>query len=340
MKNKVYKNVIFSSSPGDIPYAISLYKKCTNSSIIIVLGITNYKVYKRFFKHIKIKYVQAFSLRNPFNIIRQLYLNKNFFYKYLRFLKKTKIFFHSTLFDINCAYFLQRLSSENILIKYNVNITPYTRIPTPTFKYPQVLLTKSFFGLDTKFFKQGSSIGYYTTFPRLQHHKRIHLKKPINSVQKSFCKKVSSKKQSQKKILFLESNEICDKRFQNYNNFLCTLLKSLKTEGYNMTIKPHPRHGCSKILYKLDCKITEQDQTVEFLDVNQFIAILGYDSLGLAKIQSVALVISLIFLLPFKLQTNQNYAYRYLNSQPLQRIKFPKNRMELYALLKNEKNFS
>lgn len=278
------KLVIFSQSPTDVQYVVSLYENYHRQCriIIVVVGIkTNYHFLKSLglenvnlhFINTNIHWCNLFNLwtikRNLYQLYGQLIRNGNM----------TACFF-SNYFDYYTFYLVVKLSDQHqvyMIDIYNVDEKLVSNIGL--IKKIKSWLLRFFFKID--FYYIYTPGGLIATLP-LEYYSILRLScKPDHNAILKYSYKCYIETES---ILLLESGPILGVDTASYNNILKSIVEILIKNGFKIYVKPHPRVGYSTILNQYDIVVLPRHIPFEFIDAREFSFVIGGYTTALAKL--------------------------------------------------------
>jgi len=307
--------IIFSQAPRDLRYIIELVNSLAtkiNLTIYVINLKTNYDYLNSINLNARIIYLKTSINRNIFDFIRNYFILLNIHYKYFKNINCYEVYYFSGVYDYVVPYIIERLKRKNTI--YFIDI--YKHI----FNRKKICLKdriKELFIsllLNVKF--QYVYIGTNKIYRCLISD--VSVKEIILNKSKYIC---NFDNISINTILLFETDVKTTPYYKNYEEDLKKIIEVLEKK-FKIYIKPHPRLGYTKLLENYNVKILPQNIPGEFININNFLYILGMHSTILADIAiNNSKVYSLLNLFSME---KQNYLTlkKYLDIHSNNRIKY------------------
>jgi hypothetical protein len=279
--------VMFSQSPSDIRYVLSIYEQYKNKFKvkIYIIGVRgNYIFLKNILPKVDIEYINTPTMKqiffNPFHLIRIRILKRKICLENV----DNIVYFFSRYVDYYTAFLIDSLKKQNIVYYIDsvysfldVNISYAKNINVITI-FKSIYLFFIFFKKSVFINHSGRQIYYYQS-KSLINNKSISID---NSIYKEYSfrpKFIYSKKP---KLIFFESGGRTG-YFSDYEKNLERVL-SVISKKFTVYIKPHPTHNYSKIADKFNILLIEKNTPSEFLNLTEFSVVLGIESASIALV--------------------------------------------------------
>ena len=314
--------LIFCQAPADIQYALTIYDENKKSMDISIYCI-NVEGMFNFLESLKLNLKQLvfipydiyLSYKNPIKIFRARRKLISLYKRYFESNSDNDIYFFSHFFDFITFFMVAKLSKKNKVIfvnHYDDAICKNYKRPKLSIRYlKSYSLYKLNTGIDFKFYQFNKR--FIPEF-NLEKYKIEELKENIldKKVFKLFSYKI--KNNNKKSILYLEMDYKKSNFIDNYEKVTIDVMKIIKSKGYYIYLKAHPRLGYSNFLNEYVDDFINQDIPAEFIDVQKFDYILGISSSAIAffsKISNVK-VFSLLELYQYNSEDVKKRAIQYL----------------------------
>lgn len=319
--------IIFCQAPADIKYALSLYDKYKDSSQISVFCVNVEGMYK-FVKSLKLNIARLIYIPYDFklsfkNLIKIINTKLNLAKIYKKYFSRTQdyeIYFFSHFFDFVTFYMLHRLNKSNkirFINHYDDKASKYFKRPSISFRLLIIrYIYKIMTGINFDFYKRHTGDKhYFIEFPYADYGiKEIKENILRKEVYKKYSYRVVANKKG-KRVLLLEMDYKKVNIFNNYENTTKKIINRIKSEGFEIYIKPHPRLGHSYFLDDINVNFIEKYVPAEFIDEDIFDLIIGISSVALAYFAEKGnkKVISLINVYNYKFEEDKQRSIEYLN---------------------------
>ena len=327
---------IFCQAPGDVIHTLALYHKYRDKADISIYCI-NVKVIFEFIKSLNLELKQLefipydinFSIKKPLSIFsarRQIWQRFN---KLFRAKNNETIYFFAIWFDWYSFFFLSQLSSKNKLVfyKHYQSVTEEGK-KKYTLKEKIVLLQYHIItGLKLQFTDEKTV--KRLLFPYQEYG--IASQQPIDIKQNLFKSYLyKTKNNSEKSILFFESDLEKYQLFSNYKVEIKIIIQAVQSQGFTVFVKGHPSLGVTKEIEEI-CNFTiPKEIPAELIDVSPFSCVLGIQSFSMAYFaKEKHKVVSLVHLLSFVNDSDKKMYIDYLNVNSNHKIEYPKNISDL-----------
>ena len=139
-------------------------------------------------------------------------------------------------------------------------------------------------------------------------------------------------------LLFFEANHARNNdSIQNYEFRMRQIIQQLLDHGYNIYIKPHPRMWYSRFLDEYDVTILPDYVPGEFVDLEPFSAVIGIETVAIAKIAKYRKipVFSVLELFDFRNRTSSEQYKEFLMDQSKGNLTFISTKEQLTSAIKN-----
>jgi len=277
------KILIFSQAPADIKYTICLYEEYVKSHEILICVVNVFNDY-RYLKSLNLDcgllFIPLFSMKNPFNVIRQKCILARTYKEIFRHCRGAKIYFNSKDFDFGTYYFIGKLYSSNTVYFYDFyKHEGDIATSLPLRNILQKLLLSCIVGNRVSYIKMGSCF-----VPRFEYRgmgiKEVVLRtNPDNLTKYMFDVPVSVKR----RILLYESNGQQDPRFVDYGKTLEEILRVFADCEFEVFIKPHPRLGYSRLLTGRGLNFIESYIPAEMIKYESFQYVIGFATMSITS---------------------------------------------------------
>jgi len=278
------KIIIFCQAPADIPYVLSLYEKHKEKKVISVYVINVENVFI-FIKGLNLNlHALVFipyaltSFKNIFEIIKERQRIKALTKQYFNFVINTDIYFFSRFEDWLTASFLNVLEKKNSIFY----IDHYDNSAILFSKKEKTIKVK-IYGFILKYLTAVSfKLEIVEKLPEFPINRyRINRERVIlnSDVFVKYSHSVKIPFEHKSNVLFFISeceNTIFDSNF--YNEKLKSIVTDLKTIGFNVVVKGHPRIGMPDSIKVLSDYELPSYVPAEFINIESFKFCLGLDT--------------------------------------------------------------
>lgn len=334
--------IIFCGPPADGQYTLDIYEKNKDRAKISIFIISNKKNYNfikslglNLEKLVLITSSEGFTKKNPYKILKEKIFSEKTYFKYFKHLVGNEVYFFNHYASWKTFTFVSRLAKNNTCIFWDHFDSSLKGILQERVDLRRKLLQKIYeFLANTKFRWAKLDKFVALEFPYEEYNiKKIEAEQPSKDLYERYSYKCASVKK--RSVLLFESAENYEVDYVNYSITMEKIANSLKNEGFDIYLKPHPQVGCSSFLEKYATEIIPDYIPGEFINLDDFIGILGIVTLTIAKIAKNAgkETISLINLFNFKEESRKDYFTNYLIDQSKGKIKFVKSIDELIHTL-------
>jgi len=306
--------IIFSQAPADIKYTIHLYEKYGKSHEILICVINvfnNYRYLKSLDLGCSLLFVPQFSMKNPFNVVRQKHILGKTYKGIFRHCRGANIYFNSKHFDFGTYYFIKKLHNSNTVYFYDLYKHKGDIITSlPLRNILQKLFLNCIVGSHISYIKVGSRLFPTFDYSDMRIEEIVLKTNPDNLSKYMFKVQVPFKRS----ILFFESNGQRDPQFVDYGKTLDQVLRVFRQSGFEVFIKPHPRVGYSRMLDGYGFSFIESCVPGEMIKIENFDYVIGFNTTSLTtKIDGgKTKVLSLIDIVDYKSADDKAMMKEYL----------------------------
>ena len=330
MENSKQRITVFCLAPGDVVHVLNLYDKHKDNAIISIFCFNVKPVYE-YIESLSlaidnIRYVENvnLSLKNPKSILRnkdelERKYNQNF-----KNINDEVIYFFGIWFDYVAFYFLSRLANNNNVIycSYIKGITDRVKL---SYSLKQYLTLSIYYYITGIHFNLADEKNFRLVFPYREYgiKKKNAENIDIHLLQKYYYKINNRKRKS---ILLFESDLKDYDLYKNYKKKIVELLKIIKSKGYFIYLKGHPRLGSTLEVEQISDYILPKEIPAELIDVSFVDIIMGIESSIIAYLsKKYTNIYSLIYLFEYSKIENQEQYVDFLFKNSNQKIKFISN---------------
>jgi len=284
------KSIIFCQAPIEIPAVIGLYDKLINQNKEITIISLRTDSYKKFFEYLglnaRLLYWEEINLFDIKNIFCPCSLQKKIEAKISTIdLWDSEIYFTSR-FDSQLALYLNTFIKTNIPITYcyaKDNI--WIKKPNAKVGIKQIIkFTVEYLltGCNVRYFKTGDYV--YLPEIKIFNTSVINVTKD-RDLQTVLDKYMYRPKQNdfRKAIFFTEPYRNRFQSEKNYNDLNLIIVERLKSNGFYVIMKGHPRIGAHPLLIDSVDEIIPEYIPSEFIDVRNFDLAIGFVSTALTE---------------------------------------------------------
>lgn len=276
------KVLFFCHAPTDVQYILSQIGQNEENEISVV--VVNVESIYNFFKRTNIKFKKLLFIpytelnyRNPAYIINERKRIKDYYRNYLTDYKETEVFFYAIGYDWLSFYFLKRLKLKNKV--YYVDYGKPKILPISKLQLTQkfnLLAIWMITGLRLKYFLMIDNNAEVLILDYCSYG----IAKIEPYLNREFIKKYVYKYHDIKppSALILDSNMEGYNIYVNYKTDMKVILDTIKTAGYHIYVKPHPRQGHSYLIVPYATAFLPGEIPSEFLDVSDFTIVIKTDS--------------------------------------------------------------
>jgi len=304
------KIILFSQSPADTKYVLSIYERYKTKRIITIFVVNvynNFVFYQKLGLTANLKFIPLIAQDNKFKFLAYIVR--------LRFLRRrlcleisdSSVYYFSNNHDYVTSTLIEGLSKANSVYFVDINKIDGDEIKSKK-NYLKKMVVKVLLGVNIKFFNSCGFVGY----------QYIHDKTKVNVIDMSVDMNTLSNHMEKiqtadgrKSLLLFETNNKSLKYFTDYEKDLVGLL-SVIVNTYKIYVKPHPRLGYSKCLDFYDVDVIDVCTPSEFLSLDAFSVLLGVDTSAIATATHHK-KFSLIDFFGFKNQADKEDIKIYLN---------------------------
>ena len=320
--------IIFCQAPADAQYALSIYNKHKNCSVISIFCINVEGIYKfisslnlNLRELIFIPYTKSISKRDPLHILNERRRLNELFRKHFINITKHELYFFSHWYDWvlygllaklyknnkiylidHCGFTSNKFSKANNTIKLVINLLIYKFITGVYFNV---------YSLDGGFPILSLPIFKYNV-------EKLNIPQDINKIWIKYKFNIPI---NQKSILLFESADDHD-YISNYEQTITSIIHIFHQMNIKVFIKPHPRVGFTKNLRNY-AEILPSYIPGEFLPIEKFIGVFGISSTALGILSNTyTKIYSIIDLFSYIKESDKIYFKIFLNEQSNNNITF------------------
>lgn len=338
------KTIIFCQAPADVPYALTVYEQQKGKSAVSIFVI-NVEGMFRFLSGLNLDLEQLIFIPYKLTNLRQiglLYAERNrintLWLKYFSQVKEGTVYFFSRFEDWLTAAFIHRFAKRKYiqiiytdhydssaeLFQKNTDISLKKRI--------YLLILKYLTGVDFK-------VRIWEKLPEFPVEKYA-----IQKVKAEVSDQVYSKYAFKSAILDSHASNLllfispCDNTIFNddfYNDKLTEIINILKSNGFKIIVKGHPRIGLPMQVKKVADYEIPSFVPGEFIDTNNYSICIGLDTTAICYFakNKILPTYSVIKLFPSAKKEMTDSLIKYLQQQSDNKIIFFDNLEELKKIL-------
>lgn len=332
--------VIFCQAPADIQYALSIYDKYQGNRTVHFFVIQVKGIYK-FLTELKLKNAQVkfipypnLKIKNPKSIIKVRQYIKTNIKRYFRYMTEREIYYFSNSYDWLTFAFIANIAKRNTVFCHDHYAKAIPCKKESPLSIKDLLIILIYFYLTRVFlhYQRVNNRGIMSFNPDRYGVSEIDIPVSKDGYIK-YAYHIESNR-LRKNILFYESDLSNYKMISSYNETLEEIIDCFTEAGFTIYIKPHPRLGYSNILKECDVQVLPQHVPGEFISHEGFSAIVGIETVAIAKIVHISdiPVYSLMDLFEFRNEKVKNSYKEYLMHQSEGKLKFVSSLDDLMVL--------
>ena len=313
--------IIFCQAPADIQYALSVYNKHINCSVISIFCINVEGIYKfisslnlNLKKLIFIPYTKAISKREPLHIIKERSRLNELFRKYFVNITKQELYFFSHCYDWFLYGLLAKLYKNNkiYLIDHNgFTSAEFAKVNNTSKLVINLLIYRFITGIYFNVYSVGGSPIFSLPIEKYNVEK-LNIPQDISEIWLKYKYNIPIK---EKAILLFENGIAEHVLIANYEQTITSIIRMFNQMNIKVFIKPHPRVGFTKNLRNY-AVILPSYIPGEFLSIESFIGVFGISSTALGKLAKIyTKIYSTIDLFSYTKENDKIYYKNFLNEQ-------------------------
>lgn len=327
--------IIFCQAPADIQYALSVYNKYKNCSVISIFCIHVEGVYKFLFslnldlrKLIFIPYTKGISKREPLHILKERRRLNKLFRKHFINIIGHELYFFSHLYDWVLYGIFAKLYKNNkiyLIDHYGFTSDKFSKVNNTIKLVIDLLIYRFITGIYLDVYTiNGSPI---LTLPIFKYNvEKIDVPQDLKEILIKYKQNIPI---NPKSILVFDNGTLDKNWIPNYEQTIISIIHIFIQMNIKVYIKPHPRTGFTKSL-KIYAEILPSYIPGEFLPVENFIGVFGISSTALGKLATVyTKIYSMMDLFSYANESEKDYFKKYLIEQSNNNIIFLRQIEEL-----------
>ena len=314
--------IIFCQAPADVQYALSIYNKQKNFSVISIFCINVEGIFKflsslnlNLRELIFIPYSKAISKREPLHILNERSRLNKLFRKHFINTTKHELYFFSHWYDWVLYGLLAKLYKNNkiyLIDHYGYTSDKFSKANNTIKLVINLLIYKFITGIyfNTYSIDEGFPI---LSLPIFKYNiEKLNIPQDIN---KTWIKYKFNIPIKQKSILLFENGIAEHVLISNYEQTITSIILVFHQMNIKVFIKPHPRVGFTKNLSNY-AEIIPSYIPGEFLPIEEFIGVFGISSAVLGKLaKTYTKIYSIIDLFSYIIESDKDYYKNYLIEQ-------------------------